>query len=74
MLVSIRLEIVIILTQDRCTILHRTYHRLINCFGHTQWNTLVMWAMWNLVLVLLKTMLVSVQDRCMVCAKRTIGS
>jgi hypothetical protein len=30
--------------------------------------------MWNLVLNRLETVLVSVQDRCMVCAKRTIGS
>ena len=30
--------------------------------------------MWNLVSVRLETVLVSVQDRCMVCAKRTIGS
>jgi hypothetical protein len=30
--------------------------------------------MWNLVLVYLETVLVSVQDRCMVCTKRTIGS
>jgi hypothetical protein len=30
--------------------------------------------MWNLVSVLLETMLVSVQDRYMVCANRTIGS
>jgi hypothetical protein len=30
--------------------------------------------MWNLVLVHLETMLVSVQDWCTVCAKRTIGS
>ena len=30
--------------------------------------------MWNLVSVCLETVLVSVQDRCMVCAKRTIGS
>jgi hypothetical protein len=34
----------------------------------------VIWDMWNLVLVLLEIMLVSVQDRCMVCVKRTIGS
>jgi hypothetical protein len=32
------------------------------------------WVMWNLVLVRLKTVLVSVQYRCMVCTKRTIGS
>ena len=30
--------------------------------------------MWNLVSVRLETVLVLVQDRCMVCAKRTIGS
>jgi hypothetical protein len=33
-----------------------------------------MWFMANLVLICLVTVLVSVQDRCMVCAKRTIGS
>ena len=30
--------------------------------------------MWNLFLVHLETMLVSVQDRCTVCAEHTIGS
>ena len=30
--------------------------------------------MWNLVSVRLEAVLVSVQDRCKVCAKRTIGS
>jgi len=30
--------------------------------------------MWSLVLVRLDTVLVSVQDRCTVCAKRAIGS
>jgi hypothetical protein len=34
----------------------------------------MMWVMWNLVLVCLETILVSVQDRCLVCVKRTIGS
>jgi hypothetical protein len=29
---------------------------------------------WNLVLVCLETVLVSVQDRCTVCAKSTMGS
>jgi hypothetical protein len=33
----------------------------------------VTWVMVNLVLVRLEMMLVSVQDRCAVCAKRTIG-
>jgi hypothetical protein len=34
----------------------------------------VMWVMWNLVLVHLEIVLVSVQDRCTVCAKHTVGS
>jgi hypothetical protein len=32
------------------------------------------WVMWNLVLVHLETVLVSLQYRCMLCAERTIGS
>ena len=32
------------------------------------------WVMWNLVSVHLETLLVWVQDRCTVCARRTIGS
>ena len=32
------------------------------------------WVMLNLVLIRLETVLVSVQDRCTVCAKHTIGS
>jgi hypothetical protein len=54
--------------------LRRTFHRLRNRFGCTRWNSLVMWAMWNLVSVRLEIVLVSVGDRCMVCAYRTIGS
>ena len=32
------------------------------------------WVMWNLASICLEIVLVLVQDRCMVCAKRTIGS
>ena len=32
------------------------------------------WVLWNLVSDRLEIVLVSVQDRCTVCAKRTIGS
>jgi hypothetical protein len=35
---------------------------------------LVTWVMSNFVSVRLEMVLVSVQDRCMVCVKRTIGS
>ena len=33
----------------------------------------MMWVMWNPVLVHLEMVLVLMQDRCTVCAKRTIG-
>jgi hypothetical protein len=33
-----------------------------------------MWVIWNLISIHLETVLVSVQDWCMVCAKHTIGS
>ena len=114
----VRLDIVLILTQDRCTIcaehttsleiilthpmellgdeghvescfgpfgdsanlearlvhrLRRTYLRLENCFGRTRWNSMVMWVMWNLTSFSLETVLVLVQDRCTLCAKRTRG-
>ena len=32
------------------------------------------WVMWNVTCFRLETVLVSVQARCMVCARRTIGS
>ena len=53
--------------------LRRTYHRLRNCFGHTRWNSLVMCIIWNLSSFRLEKVLVSVQDRCIVCARCTIG-
>jgi hypothetical protein len=34
----------------------------------------VIWVMWNLVLVCLETVLLSVQDGSMICVKCTIGS
>jgi hypothetical protein len=54
--------------------LRRMYHRLRNHFRRTQSNSLVTWVMWNLVSVHLETVLVLVQDRCMVCTKCAIGS
>jgi hypothetical protein len=33
----------------------------------------VTWVVWNLVLVRLETVFVSVQDRCTVCTEHTIG-
>jgi hypothetical protein len=54
--------------------LRRTYDRLRNHFGRTRRSTNMTWVIRNLVLVHLETVLVSEQDRCTVCAKRTIGS
>jgi len=67
------LEIVLILTQDRCTV----------CAEHTIGSKIVLdapdgtpwcWVMWNLVSIRLEIVLVLVQDRCTVCARRTIDS
>jgi hypothetical protein len=54
--------------------LRRTYHRLRNSFECNRWNSLVMCVMWNLSLVHLESVLVSLQDRRTVCVECTIGS
>jgi hypothetical protein len=64
----------LILTYDRCTVCVEHTRGSENCFGHTRWYSKVTWVMWNLVLVPLEIVLVSVQDSCMVCAKHTVGS
>jgi len=33
----------------------------------------VIWVLWNVIPIYLETLLVLVQDRCMACAKHTIG-
>jgi hypothetical protein len=55
-------------------VLRRMYHRLRNHFAHSRWYSLVTRLKRKLILVHLKTMLVSVQDRFTICAKRTTGS
>ena len=52
----------------------QTCHRLRKISRWTQWNSQVTLVMWNLISVRLETMVMSVQNRCRVCAKRTIGS
>jgi hypothetical protein len=74
MLVSVHLEIVLILVQDRCTVCVEQTIRSKILVGCTRWISKVTLVMWNLVSVHLETVLVSVQDRCMVCSKHTIGS
>jgi hypothetical protein len=46
-------------------------HRLANCFGRTRWNSLVTWVKWKLILVRLEIVLISAQDRCMICVECT---
>jgi hypothetical protein len=74
MLVLVRLEIVLTLTQDRCMVCVECTIRLEIVVGCTQWIPYATLVMWNVVSVHLEIVLVSVQDRCTVCAKRTIGS
>ena len=72
-LVLVRLEIVVILTQDRCTvcaehtIARKSFWKhpmeLLGDVGHVENHS-----------VHLEMVLVLVQDRCTVCVERTIGS
>jgi hypothetical protein len=52
--------------------LRRTYHSFKNYFGRNRWYSYMMWVKWKLVLVCLKIVLILTQDRCTVCAERTI--
>ena len=73
-LVSVRFDIVLISTQDRCTV----------CTDHTIGSEKSVWMhlmallgdvfKWRLISVYLEIVLTSMQDRCTVCAKCTIGS
>ena len=54
--------------------LREMYHRFRNHFGRTQWYSKVTRLKWKLVLVRLEVVRILTQDRCMVCAERTIGS
>jgi hypothetical protein len=51
----------------------QTYHRLRNPFASTQWYSYVTRLKWMLVSFCLGIMLILMQDKCMACAKRTIG-
>ena len=69
----VHLEIVLILTQDRCTVCTERTIGSESFWTHPM-ELLGAWVMWNIVSVRLETMLVSVLDRSTVCAKHTIGS
>jgi hypothetical protein len=53
--------------------LRHTYHRIRNYFRCTGWYSSVTRLKWKLVSVRLETVLVSVQEWCMVCTQYTIA-
>ena len=53
--------------------LRRMYHKHGNHFGHIRWHSNVMLVKWKLILVHLEIVLISKQDRCMICDKHNIG-
>ena len=54
--------------------LRQMHYRLRNHFGCIRWYSDVTWVKWILVSVHLEIVLVSTQERSMVCAEHTIGS
>jgi hypothetical protein len=54
--------------------LRQMYQRHRNCFGCTGWYSWVTRLKWKLVSIHLEIVLVSMQDRCTVCANCTINS
>ena len=72
-LVSVRLEIVLILKPDRCTVcVEHTIGLEIVLDAPDGWK--LMLVMWNLISVRLEIVLILTQDRCTVCVEHTIGS
>jgi hypothetical protein len=53
--------------------LHQMYHRVRNHFRCTRWYSKLTRLKWKLVSVHLEIVLILMQDRCTVCAERTIG-
>jgi hypothetical protein len=71
-LVSVRLEMVLVSAQDRCTVrAKRTIGlEIILC---TRWYSKVTWVKSKLVSVRLEIVLILAQDTCPVCAEYTMG-
>jgi hypothetical protein len=57
--------------QGRCMVCAKCNTTSESRFGRTRWNSKVAWVIWILIFVNLEIVLVSVQDRCTVCAKHT---
>jgi hypothetical protein len=50
------------------------YQSLRNCFGRSGWFSSVTRLKWKLLSIRLDIVLILIQDRCTVCAERTVGS
>ena len=73
-LISVRVEIVLILMQDRCAVCaERTIGSEIILARNPRYSYMT-WVKWKLVLVQLELVSISTQGRFSVCAERTIGS
>jgi hypothetical protein len=74
MLVSFRLEILVILTEDSCMVCAKRAIGSKNHFGRTRWYSSVTRLKWKLDSGRLETVLILTQDWCTFCAERTIDS
>ena len=72
-LVSVRLEIVLVSVQDRCTVCTKRTIGLDSVINAPM-VLLGDEAQWKLISVRVEIVLIFMQDRCAVCAQRTIGS
>ena len=72
-LVSIRLEILLISSQDRCMVCTECTTCKEISLGTPEWYSEVTYFKWKLVLVHIEIVLVLVKDRCTVCAECTLG-
>ena len=73
-LVSIRLEIVLVLVQDRCMVCAERTIGSETVLDAPDGTPRVTWVMWKLVSIRLEIVLVLVQHRCTFIVERTIGS
>ena len=72
-LVSVRLEIVLVLAQDRCTVCADCTSGKEITLGTPEWYSWVMYVKGKLISVHFEIVLVLAQDRCTVCAECTSG-
>jgi hypothetical protein len=74
MLILVCLDIVVTLTQDRCTVCDERSIGSEIVLDAPDGSLNLTFVMWSLVSIHLVTVAVLVQDTCTVCAKRSIGS